>query len=57
MGWLLVHSGWENFDSGEITGRWAISDSHKMKINISRATTEIVDPKDEIMFHAVNESG
>lgn len=34
----------------EITLRWARNLSHKMKIKRSRATKEIIDPKEDTVF-------
>ena len=40
-----------------ITLRWEEKASHSIMMNRSRATKEIREPIDEIIFHLVNESG
>ena len=40
-----------------ITPRCEENASHSMMINSSRATKEIREPIDEMIFHLVNESG
>lgn len=41
----------------KITVRWADNLSHKIKMNRSRATNDIIDPLDDTTFHFVNLSG
>lgn len=54
---MYCHSRDEGENSGRMVSRWVVNASHMIKTNNSVATSEMVLPIDETVFHSVYASG